>query len=275
VVDTYHQLYLRTSRGGRGIDPRAARDEVSAVFGPASVKLDDEVRGSRLRAAFFIDDTEVQRLAPRLGYCEAVVRVSVHPRVERDLSRRRGRVPTGWWREDGRDLFFEPLWVASATELRAPATAPSQRRRLSLLDARFVANLCRLFDGALVVDPFAGLGGLTRALRARGLRTLAFDVDAGLGHAVADARALPLACASVCGVVSEPPYRRHERAAVVAAVAEMARVVRRGGSVTLLVASTMLADLEPAFAAAGLFVRTRHPVVRHGLAALCVVLERP
>jgi len=258
-----------------------------------------------------LDDDAIARRALRLGYTRAVVRVApLHithdvtlddetARAPRAWNRVERGLPTGAWRSDGAALELTPLVVVDDDErrVREPrvvaddarahgAAAPSgrppvHRRRLSTRDARFVSNVCALADGARVLDPFAGPAVLADALGARALDVVRADIDprvlvhaSGARAVWADARALPFDDAVFDGVVTEPPYRAHERASVVESAGELARVVRAGGALTLLLARSleepMVRAITPAFGE----VTARFAIARHGLACAVVVIER-
>jgi len=299
-----HQVYFRTARGGLGIPYRNCIDEFAAVFGDRARVLDERTALFRAVVALQIDESEAARLARRLGYTLGLVRVTRHPLQGRVSERHmRHRWPVGWLREGDFELLFEEVFVADEGARLAesphafsfpyvdepsgdvrPVRGRRVNRRLSPLDARFVASISGLQDGARVLDPFAGLCVLADALRRRALRVTVGDADrclrvglaerAGGRAIIAHAQRLPFADASFDGIVTEPPYHPDDRAAVVASVPEMARVLVPGGRVVLLVADFMLEALGPACRAAGMREVSRHSVPRHGLLSVCLTLER-
>jgi len=302
----FHQVYFRTSKGGVGVEYGNARAEFAAVFAPDEVHiLRDRPSRCRLSAELLVSEEDVGRRAERLGYTLGIVRVTRHPvegRAPGGTPKMRGRWPVGWLREGDSELLFEPVWTASEEQRMAESphvfSFPQARngqvlasskghrvnRRLSPLDARFIANICGLSDGAHVLDPFAGLCVLADALARRGLRAVAADADPGLriglaehhpgAAVVADARALPYGDGAFEGIVTEPPYHPTDQPAVVDSMGELARVVLPGGRLALFVADFMLPDLEPAWAALGLREVSRYAVRRHGIHSVCVVLSK-
>jgi hypothetical protein len=296
--EVYYQAYFRTKRGGVGIEYDTARYELLACLGPRAT-LRNEWPG-RFRVAFDWGGsaTDLLRLSGRLGYTQAVLRVRSTPwdGAEPDFAMAE-RWPVGRITYKGRDLELAELWVADEDErlARSPHVAgfefesapgddvsgPRLNRRLSPLDARLVANICGLPDGARVLDPFAGLGAIARAALERGLRCWVSDVDPDLtpglrerfaGRAIlADARCLPFPSECVDGVLAEPPYHRRDRSAVVESLPELARVTRRGGVAVLLVADWMkghVADGE------GWRCEAALPVRRHGIECTALVWRR-
>lgn len=304
-LECFHQVYFRTSKGGLGVEYDNARAEFAAVFAPSEVRiLRDRPSRCRLSVELRITEEALAARAVRLGYTLGIVRVTRHPvegRAPGGTPQMRGRWPTGWLREGNSELLFEPVFVASEAQRMAESphvfAFPQTRngrvlaasrghrvnRRLSPLDARFVANICGLPDGARVLDPFAGLCVLADALARRGLRTTVADADPGLrigleqhhpGSAViADARALPYAHGAFDGIVTEPPYHPADQPAVVDSMAELSRVVVPGGRLALFIADFMLPDLEFVWSTLGLREWSRYPVRRHGIHSVCVVLS--
>jgi hypothetical protein len=311
-TDDVHHIHLVRRRGGETVPRALALTELARVYGPTLVVTDD-ARGQLpfVRAHFTIDDVAIAARAHRLGYTHAIVRVRTLAadvaRATPAWNKRTRGVPTGAWRDAGAHVWMDPVVVIDDDNARdadgAPASggvpppeggvappAPrrplaAHRRRLSLLDARFIANVCALADGARVLDPFAGRGTLARALVHRALQVTTGDVDLAAAHAAArhaatscavhaDARALPFDDDVFDGVVTEPPYRAHERAAVIASVRELVRVVRLHGVLALLIADGMCDDVTAALTVQGCVETERFALVRHGLACALLVARR-
>jgi tRNA G10 N-methylase Trm11 len=97
----------------------------------------------------------------------------------------------------------------------------------------------------------------------------------GLGavHIVADARRLPLDDGCVDAVATEPPYAPELTAAVVEALAELARVVRQGGRLCLFCSEAQSADLLAA-STPRLTPLHRFHIDRKGTACEALVWER-
>ena len=167
---------------------------------------------------------------PRLGYTTAV-----------DLVTPAAGSPDVTWR--GRPWRLERLHTEDAADMREQAPDrreflfaagggpvrpvrgyrgsggdPLGRRGLPVCDARLLVNLVAPAGPGLLLDPFAGVGGVALAARAAGWATVTGDLDPalrhGLGrlgggaHLVADARRPPLRAACVDAVATEPPYDR-------------------------------------------------------------------
>jgi hypothetical protein len=151
---------------------------------------------------------------------------------------------------------------------------PLARRGLPVCDARLLVNLVAPAGPGLLVDPFAGVGGVALEAAAAGWRTLTADADPALrhglarlggGHLVADARRLPLRAGAVAAVATEPPYDPGTGPLADQALAEAARLLRPGGAVALLCAAWQAPGLRATGAALGLRVALDCPVDRKGL----------
>jgi len=127
-----------------------------------------------------------------------------------------------------------------------------------------VANLAGLSDGSRVLDPFAGLGAIGRAAMERDLDVWVSDIDPDAGR-------LPFSDGWFDGILGEPPYHRRDRAAVVASLPELARVVRPGGVAVLLIADWMRRDMQPGDAWTE---ELRLPVHRHGIECSTLIWRR-
>lgn len=154
------------------------------------------------------------------------------------------------------------------------------RRGLPPHDARLLVNLVQPDNpDGIVLDPFAGVGGVVFEARAAGYQVLSADIDpflkeglAGFGslHVVGDAVSLPLATARVAAVATEPPYERGTGEMVQSALGEMARVVQVGGRVAVLCAAWQAESLRAAGERLGLDCFLDAAVNRKGTA--CWVL---
>jgi hypothetical protein len=158
------------------------------------------------------------------------------------------------------------MYETHAGEVRAVrgyrgSEAPLTHRALPVSDARLLANLVHEARPGLLLDPFAGAGGVVLEALANGWRVVSADVDGalrrglahlGAHHVVADARALPLCDGGVDAAATEPPYDRGTGALVALALAELARVVRRDGRIALLCAEWQAAQARASAGELGL-----------------------
>jgi SAM-dependent methyltransferase len=238
-------------------------------------------------------ETALGRLA-RLGYCTAVDALAplpggASPRGERAASVRwRGvayRVArlyeedAGTARESAPDrrLF---LIEDAAGEVRAVRGyrgdgGATSRRALPVCDARLLVNLAAPPGGGrLLLDPFAGAGGIVREAVASGCLVASADLDpvvrhglAGLGarHCVADAASLPFRPGAFDAVATEPPYHPEALPSVLGGLREIARVLRSGGRVALLCAAAQADPLRREAAMLGLEPFLDIPIDRKGL----------
>ena len=159
-----------------------------------------------------------------------------------------------------------------------------EHRALPVVDARLLVNLCGpVGEIGTLLDPFAGAGGIVIAAKAAGWTTLSSDSDPalrfGLGeladeHHTCDARELPWASASVDAIATEPPYSATALPAVEGSIAEIARVLRPGGRVALLV-SRLQGDVLCRIASrSGLKQLLETPVNRKGTDVTVLVWQR-
>ncbi|MBO0685628.1 MAG: methyltransferase domain-containing protein, partial [Candidatus Dormibacteraeota bacterium] len=238
-------------------------------------------------------DSALPRLV-RLGYTEAVdLLVS---EGEREWSGRPSGRPLRW---RGRPHRLLRLWEEDPERLRE--LAPDRReflletgdglvrrvrgyrggreatahRALPVPDARLLVNLVAASTPGLLLDPFAGAGGVVIEALASGWRVISADVDPALRHGlshlaarhlVADARHLPLAGASVDAIATEPPYQEETGGLVAESLAELRRVLRPGGRISMLCAAWQAPALTLAAAELGLTTELDAPVDRKGLA---------
>jgi SAM-dependent methyltransferase len=156
-------------------------------------------------------------------------------------------------------------------------------RGLPVVDARMLVNLVFAPTGGRLLDPFAGAGGIVIAARACGWKAISFDHDATLRyglrqladfHAVASASAMPLASESIDAIASEPPYHPSALDTVVASIAEIARVLRPGARLSLLIATTQAQAVRRAAEAAGLRLELDERIDRKGTGVVCLCWEK-
>ena len=167
----------------------------------------------------------------------------------------------GWVRRREQKVYQTEVYVQDAKALLA--YAPDKRefqiqqagekrrafghhahRAMSVLDVRFLYNIAKASPVDLILDPFAGYGGIVFEGRCRGLSVIASDIDFSLSpglsalttsnYFVADARSLPLAANSIDLIVTEPPFRTAHRQAVMDSIPVLHRVLKPDGRMILL-----------------------------------------
>ena len=158
------------------------------------------------------------------------------------------------------------------------------RRGLPVCDARLLVNLVAPAGPGLLVDPFAGVGGVALAAAAAGWRVLTADRDPalrhglaclGAGHLVADARRLPLRPGSADAVATEPPYDPSVGPLAAEVLAEAVRLLRPGGATAWLCAAWQADGLRAAAAALGLRPALDTPVDRKGTPVVALAWRTP
>jgi SAM-dependent methyltransferase len=157
---------------------------------------------------------------------------------------------------------------------------PLSRRGLPVYDARLLVNLVGARTGTVLLDPFAGTGGILIEALANGASVLSLDRDprlrpglAALGatHHVADACKLPFAAESIDAVATEPPYDEGALPMLLLALGEMRRVLKVGGRVAVLCSARQREALRAESQRLRLEPYLEQPINRKGLdTALCV-----
>jgi hypothetical protein len=240
-------------------------------------------------------DEALARL-PRLGYCTAVDLVEAAPAP----TGARGKVRDPGWRlvrvhtedpaghreqaPDRREFLVEGGGgVRPVRGYRGDGQA-LRRRGLPVCDARLLVNLVAPAGPGLLVDPFAGVGGVALAAAAAGWRVVTADHDPalrhGLGrlaadHVVADARRLPMRAGSVDAVATEPPYDPTVGPLADEVLAEVARLLRPGGATAWLCAAWQAPGLRAAADGLGLAVTLDTPVDRKGTPVAALAWRKP
>jgi hypothetical protein len=152
------------------------------------------------------------------------------------------------------------------------------RRGLPVCDARMLVNVALPPNadtvGRLLLDPFAGAGGVIIEALAHKYRVVSTDIASalrfglrGLGalHSVADAHALPFPSNTFDAVATEPPYDEEATSSVVAGLGEMNRVTRAGGCCAMLCAAFQADRLRAQAATLRLIIYLDFLINRKGL----------
>lgn len=147
---------------------------------------------------------------------------------------------------DRRTFLFE----SGSGEIRAVrgyrgSSAPLSRRGLPVYDAKLLVNLVFHPRLGILLDPFAGAGGVVIEARTSGWSVVSCDIDPALRHGLAelttthivcDVRQLPIRDASIDAIATESPYGQEAAAIVPGALREMSRVCGIGARIAVLCA---------------------------------------
>ena len=296
----YH-IYFRISRGGIGIPYQLAKAEFQAVFGNFGLEIRRESWARRhMQVDLRLAPADVKAYAAHLGYTEAILHLHTVPYCGEVLSPiERGRWHVGWVRRRGQKVYQTEVYVQDAESLlmHAPdrrefeidqagekrkAFGHHAHRAMSVLDVRFLYNIAKASPVDLILDPFAGYGGIVFEGKRRGLSIIASDIDhtlspglsalAPCAYFVADARSLPLITNSIDLIVSEPPFRTVHRRAVMDSIPELYRALKPGGRMILLISSDMLEEICTSFEKLGETINILGAIPRGG-GLKCPVLE--
>lgn len=295
--DVCYAVHFRTSRGAGGVEHDTARAELCAATRDLPLTIIDE--HPALNRVFVQLPTSLEddlvALMPTLGYTEALTRITREFGAGVGMRHREAQKVERWLvgeyrREDDR-VVHELIWRADdeARMERSPHRRPfkmriegaveetlsrRRRRRLSCCDAMVMLNLARTDPGGLIVDPFAGIGGIVIEARRMSRRVLCGDIvprlapglrDVGDGlAAIWDATALPLRDGCAHAVVTEPPYADEAHADVLAAMSEIARIMAPGATAVLLIDEEMAEETIEAARDAGLALTEQYTVHRAG-----------
>ena len=296
----YH-IYFRISRGGIGIPFELAKAEFQAVFENFGLKIRRESWARRhMQVDLELVPDDVKSYAAHLGYTEAILHLRSEPYRGEVLSPiERGRWHVGWVRRRGQKVYQTEAYVQDAESLLA--YAPDRRefeivqagekrkafghhahRAMSVLDVRFLYNLAKASRADLLLDPFAGYGGIVSEGKRRGLSIIASDIDQSLSpglsalapgaYFVSDVRSLPLMPNSIDLIIPEPPFRTAHRRAVWDSIPELYRALKPGGRMILLISSDMREEICTSFEKLGEKINIIGAIPRGG-GLKCPVLE--
>lgn len=268
-----YQVFFRTSRGGLGIEYETAKAEFLSVFGEQRIEVTRNIP-ARMRMEITVEglsEEEISHSAETLGYTQGIVSVHEEPYLGEELDWRKvERWAVGWLRKGDTKLLLTEIYrqdeerrqkesphnrvffIEKDGEVKA-AKGHRYRRGLSPVDARFMLNVAKLRGDELILDPFAGLGGLLIESGKRNLKIFGGDVDVtlrpGLARIVhnrcvmADARWLPFRDDTFHAIITEPPFGTRYRQAVLDSISELSRVVQPEGKIVLLIAHDMHAEI--------------------------------
>ena len=136
-----------------------------------------------------------------------------------------------------------------------------RRKRAVSRDAKFILNISELNGDEVVLDPFAGIGGLVIECLSRGFKVFASDLDPvvrpGLAHVtnnrctLADARKLPFRDGTFDVIITEPPFSTRYRQSVMDSLPELCRMIKPNGKIVLFIAQDMYDCITDYMAKAG------------------------
>lgn len=288
-----YRIYFRISRGGIGIPYELARTEFQAVFGGFGLEIKSESWARRhMLVQLNLAPLDLKPYATNLGYTEGILHLHTEPYRGEMLSPiERGRWHVGWVRRREQKVYQTEVYVQDAEALLAHA--PDRRefqiekagkkrqafghhahRALSILDVRFLYNIAKPTLTDIILDPFAGYGGIVFEGRRRGFSVVASDIDWSLSpglsalapstYFVADARSLPLATNSLDLIITEPPFRTVHRQSVIDSISELSRALKPNGRMILLISADMHEEACTSFEKLGVKVNLVGVVPRGG-----------
>jgi hypothetical protein len=245
----------------------------------------------------------VRARLPQLGYCDAVDLVV--PEDETNAFPEDSVIGSTRWRRQPYQLIRIYQEDAEALRERAPdrrafvfersdgevrairgyrgSNDPLTHRALPVADARLLVNLLAASSPGLLLDPFAGAGGIVLEAVAAGWQVVSADVDPavrhglsadGAMHLVADARQLPIAAGTVAAIATEPPYDPSIGTLAADCLTELVRVLRPGGQLAMFCAAWQADTVRKAALATGLTPGLDTPVDRKGVDVVVFVLRR-
>jgi len=271
-----YRIYFRLRRGGTGIPFALARSEFVTVFKPFGLTIKRE-HGPKRRLWIQLDLPPkcIKQHARNLAYTEAIISQQIEPYGNEPLKQaERKRWYTGWIRHGDQKIYQQEVYVQNIPKRRreAPDLQPFEiykneqiisakgyhtRRALSALDARYLFNIAHLNSNAILLDPFAGFGGIIREAHRRNIAITALDNDPTLApglrtltkkhYAIADAQTLPITSNSIDTIITEPPFHPKYQQAVTNALPELLRVLKPDGKLIILIAQNMLKNIQTFF----------------------------
>jgi len=291
VQDSF-QVFFRTSKGGCGIEYETAKAELLSVFRDRQTNILLDLP-FKMRMNIYIEDMsddELCRRAERLGYTHGILRAHEEPYLGEELkAQHRIRWYEGWIRIRNKKILLKEIYRQDEEKLlqEAPhrrefyierngevveATGHRYRRGMSPNDAKFIVNIAELQDYEIILDPFAGIGGIVIECRNRHLRIFASDIDTtilpGIAHisdnkcAISDARKLPFRDCLFDAVITEPPFGTRYRQSVIESLPELCRIVK--SKIILLIADDMYSDIMGSMSGSGFLLKKEFALRRHG-----------
>jgi hypothetical protein len=293
-MSDYFQVFFRTKKGGKGIDYETAKSEFLSVFRYYNIELLRELP-FKMRIHVKIDkisDEEVANLAKNLGYTYGILHAHEEPYLGEELkARNTARWVVGWIRIRDKKLHLAEIYRQNEKTLldSAPhkrvflidkdgevksAKGHRRKRGISPNDAKFIFNISELDGNEVILDPFAGTGGLILECRSRRFKIFASDIDpvvrpglalvTGNQCVLADARKLPFKDAFFDAIITEPPFNTKYRQNVMDSLPELCRVIRPYGKIVLLIAQDMYDAIVSYMTNSGFQMTGDFTIRRHG-----------
>jgi 16S rRNA G966 N2-methylase RsmD len=267
-MSDYFQVFFKTKKGGHGISYDTAKAEFLSVFRNYVTEILLELPAKmRLHISIEASNDNIARLAEKLGYTYGILSAHEEPYLGEELhSHNTARWVVGWIRFHDTKIHLTEIYRQDKKELLDSAPhqrifyvekdgevkqAKGQRRKrgVSPSDAKFILNISELNGDEVILDPFAGIGGLVIECLSRGLKVFASDLDPvvrpGLAHvtnnrcALADARELPFRDGIFDVIITEPPFSTRFRQSVMDSLPELCRMIKPDGKIVLFIAQDM------------------------------------
>ncbi len=288
------QIFFKTNKGGCQIEYETARAEFFSVFRDKKIDILLELP-FRMRMNVniqCISEDELIKRAANLGYTQGILHCHEEQYLGEELqSTSTARWVVGWIRFKDKKLFLRELYRQDEDELKkeAPhnrdflierdgkityAKGHRYHRGISPNDAKFIINIAELQGNELILDPFAGIGGIVLECKNRNLKIFASDVDMALRpglamiaqnkYTVADARRLPFKNNTFDAIITEPPFNTKFRQSVIDSLPELIRVNSKTGKFIFLIADDMYKAITETMSDMGLHLTANFTLRRHG-----------
>ncbi len=288
------QIFFKTNKGGCQIEYESARAEFFSVFKDKKINILLELP-FRMRMNVdiqCISEEEVVKRAKNLGYTQGILHCHEEPYLGEELqATNTARWVVGWIRIKDKKLFLREIYRQDENELimSAPhnrdflierdgiityAKGHRYHRGISPNDAKFIINIAEIESNEVILDPFAGIGGIILECRKRNLKIFASDMDIALRpglamiaknkYTVADARCLPFKDNTFDVIITEPPFNTRFRQSVIDCLPELVRVNSKTGKFVFLIADDMYKDITENMFNLGFRLTASFTLHRHG-----------
>ncbi|MGB9598174.1 MAG: TRM11 family SAM-dependent methyltransferase [Candidatus Poribacteria bacterium] len=290
----YYQVFFRTKSGGRGVDYNTAKAEFLSVYRKYTIQILLDLP-AKMRFHVVIPDIssdQVADLAKRLGYTYGILKVKEEPYLGGELyAKNTARWVVGTIRIGDKKLHLMEIYRQNEKERLE--NSPNQRtfliekdgiikeakgyrrkRAVAPNDAKFIINVSELNENEIIIDPFAGTGGLLIECLSRRIKAFASDIDPvvrpGLAKltdnrfTIADAQNLPFKNNIFDAVITEPPFGSKHRQNVLNSLPEICRIIKQDGKIVLLIAQDMYDSIKDYMVENGFSIKYDFTLRRHG-----------